>query len=107
MKPASIKLAERLQDIELLAPSVPVLNNVDVKSVSEPAHIKDALVRQAFGAVRWVESVQQLKASGVATVLECGPGKVLSGMAKRIEPEMTALPVYDPTTLDVAIAALA
>ena len=107
MKPASIKLAERLQDIELLAPSIPVLNNVDVKSVSEPAHIKDALVRQAFGAVRWVESVQQLKASGVATVLECGPGKVLSGMAKRIEPEMTALPVYDPTTLDAAIAALA
>ena len=106
MKPASIKLAQRLKDLDLLAPSIPVLNNVDVKSVSDPAHIKDALVRQAFGAVRWVESVQQLKASGITTVVECGPGKVLSGMAKRIEPDLLALPVYDPSTLDAALAAV-
>ncbi|MDP4608430.1 MAG: ACP S-malonyltransferase [Burkholderiaceae bacterium] len=107
MKPASIALAQRLQDVDLLPPQIAVLNNVDVMSVSEPAAIKDALVRQAFGAVRWVESVQKLKAHGVATVLECGPGKVLTGMAKRIEPELNALAVYDPATLDAAVAALA
>ncbi len=107
MKPASLKLAAYLQDIELLAPGIPVLNNVDVKSMSEPAAIKDALVRQAFGAVRWVESVRALKTSGITTFIECGPGKVLSGMAKRIEPDLMALPVYDPATLDAALAALA
>ena len=96
-----------MQDIELLAPGIPVLNNVDVKSMSEPAAIKDALVRQAFGAVRWVESVRTLKTSGITTFIECGPGKVLSGMAKRIEPDLMALPVYDPATLDAALAALA
>lgn len=99
MKPAAEALRERLASVALLAPQIPVINNIDVSVTDEPELIRDALVRQAAGPVRWVETVQALKARGVEAVVECGPGKVLAGMAKRIAPEMAAASVYDPATL--------
>jgi len=99
MKPAAEALRARLADIQFAAPQIPVLNNVDVAIESDPARIRDALVRQAAGPVRWVESVLALKARGVETVVECGPGRVLAGMTKRIAPDMAAAAVYDPATL--------
>jgi [acyl-carrier-protein] S-malonyltransferase len=99
MKPAAIALRERLASLALAAPRIPVLNNVDVAVETDPDRIRDALVRQAAGPVRWVETVQALQARGIAAVVECGPGRVLAGTAKRIAPELTALSVYDPATL--------
>jgi len=83
----------------LHAPAIPVVNNVDVASPAEAAAIRDALVRQAAGAVRWVEVVQSLKARGITHVIECGPGKVLSGMVKRIDADLVTGAVYDPASL--------
>ena len=99
MKPAAEALREKLSTITLAAPQIPVLNNIDVAVETDPARIRDALVRQAAGPVRWVESVQALKLRGVAAIIECGPGKVLAGMVKRIAPELEAASVYDPATL--------
>ena len=99
MRPAAERLLQKLADIHLLTPQIPLLNNVDVAIESDPARIKDALYRQAFGAVRWVESVQTMHASGVQVVVECGPGKVLSGMVKRINAEMAAGIVLDLASL--------
>lgn len=99
MKPAAEALRERLASVTFLAPQIPVINNIDVAVVTDPTSIRDALVRQAAGPVRWVETVQALKARGVEAVIECGPGKVLAGMAKRIVPELAAASVYDPATL--------
>ncbi|MBS0415171.1 MAG: ACP S-malonyltransferase [Proteobacteria bacterium] len=107
MKPAAERLKTALADIELAAPRIPVLNNVDVAIESEPARIRDALVRQAAGPVRWVECVQALQARGVTRIIECGPGKVLTGMAKRIAPELNAAALYDPATLAEVRALLA
>jgi [acyl-carrier-protein] S-malonyltransferase len=107
MKPAAEALRARLADIQFAAPQIPVLNNVDVAIESDPARIRDALVRQAAGPVRWVESVLALKARGVETVVECGPGRVLAGMTKRIAPDMDAAAVYDPATLAATRQALA
>ena len=86
-------------------PTIPVLNNIDVAAPQDPQAIKAALVRQAFGPVRWVEIIQSLSANGVTKIIECGPGKVLTGMAKRIEPSLVAVPVYDPASLTDAMAA--
>ncbi|MBO9652120.1 MAG: ACP S-malonyltransferase [Variovorax sp.] len=99
MKPAAEALRERLASVTLQAPQIPVLNNIDVAVATEPDAIRDALVRQAAGPVRWVETVQALKARGVEAVIECGPGKVLAGMAKRIAPDLAAASVYDPASL--------
>lgn len=99
MKPAAEALKGRLADVELRAPAIPVLNNIDVAIESDPARIRDALVRQAAGPVRWVESVQALQARGVQAIVECGPGKVLSGMVKRIAPELGNGAIYDPASL--------
>ncbi|MEJ8820846.1 ACP S-malonyltransferase [Variovorax humicola] len=99
MKPAAEALRGKLATIELAAPQIPVLNNIDVAVETEPSRIREALVRQAAGPVRWVESVQALKARGVTAVIECGPGRVLAGMAKRIAPDLAAASVYDPATL--------
>ncbi|CAM5785833.1 ACP S-malonyltransferase [Ottowia pentelensis] len=107
MKPAAERLKTALADIELAAPRIPVLNNVDVAVESEPARIRDALVRQAAGPVRWVECVQALQARGATHIIECGPGKVLTGMAKRIAPELNAAALYDPATLAEVKALLA
>jgi [acyl-carrier-protein] S-malonyltransferase len=107
MKPAAERLRERLQFVPLGVPQVPVVNNIDAQSPSGPQEIREALYRQAFGAVRWVEVVQALRARGLGAVLECGPGKVLSGLVKRIDPELQSLTVMDPATLREGQALLA
>lgn len=99
MQPAAEKLKERLTSIDLVAPQIPLVNNIDVAVETDPARIRDALYRQAFGPVRWVECVQAIKARGLTTLVECGPGKVLAGMAKRIDSELSGLALYDPATL--------
>ena len=99
MKPAAEKLQARLAETELAAPRIPVINNIDVAVNTDPDQIKDALVRQAFGPVRWVECVAAIKARGITTVVECGPGKVLAGMVKRIDAEMTGAAMYDPASM--------
>ncbi|VTU39853.1 Malonyl CoA-acyl carrier protein transacylase [Variovorax sp. PBS-H4] len=98
MRPAAEALRQRLASVSLAAPQIPVLNNIDVAVETSADRIRDALVRQAAGPVRWVESVLALKARGVEVIIECGPGKVLAGMAKRISPELVAASVYDPAT---------
>jgi len=99
MKPAAEALREKLTTVSFAAPQIPVLNNIDVAVETDPERIRDALVRQAAGPVRWVESMQALKLRGVAAIIECGPGKVLAGMVKRIAPDLEAASVYDPATL--------
>jgi [acyl-carrier-protein] S-malonyltransferase len=106
MKPAAERLRERLATVAIASPSIPVIDNIDVKSESDPALIRDALYRQAFGAVRWAETIQAIRARGVGHVFECGPGKVLAGMVTRIEPELVAASVADPTSLAAAAALL-
>lgn len=99
MKPAAEKLRVALAELELAAPRIPVVNNVDVAVQQDADAIRDALYRQAFGPVRWVECVQALKARGATHIVECGPGKVLAGLAKRIDPELVSASIYDPATL--------
>lgn len=106
MKPAAERLKEKLASVEIGVPQITVLNNVDVAVETEAGRIRDALYRQAFGAVRWVESVQALKARGFGHVLECGPGKVLAGMVKRIDAEIVTGTVYDPASLSEVRALL-
>ncbi len=100
MKPAAEKLRAALAQTVLAAPHIPVLNNVDVAVQQEADAIRDALYRQAFGPVRWVECVQALKARGITHVIECGPGKVLAGLVRRIDAELTGAALYDPATLN-------
>jgi [acyl-carrier-protein] S-malonyltransferase len=107
MRPAADRLREKLAATAFAVPQIPVLNNVDVLVESDPDRIRDALYRQAFGPVRWVESVRAMKTHGVQCVVECGPGKVLAGMVKRIEPELASAALYDPATLADVQALLA
>ena len=106
MKPAAERLRERLATTPLEAPYIPLIDNIDVKSESEPSSIRDALYRQAFGAVRWVEVVHAIRKRGIDHIFECGPGRVLTGMVKRIEPEAVAAAVSDPTSLAQAATLL-
>ena len=99
MRPAAEKLREKLAETAFAAPQIPVLDNIDVAVETDPARIRDALYRQAFGPVRWVETVRAMKARGIALVVECGPGKVLAGMVKRIDAELNSAALYDPATL--------
>ena len=99
MKPAAEKLRVALANTSLAAPQIPVLNNIDVAVQQDADAIRDALVRQAFGPVRWVECVQALKARGISHIIECGPGKVLAGLVKRIDAELVGAALYDPATL--------
>ena len=107
MQPAAEKLKEKLAATTFAAPQIQVVNNIDVAIETNADRIRDALYRQAFGPVRWVECIQAIKAQGVTTVLECGPGKVLAGMVKRIDADMTGLPVFDPASLAEAKGAVA
>ena len=100
MQPAAEKLRIRLAELELAAPQIALVNNIDVAVQTDADAIRDALYRQAFGPVRWVECVQAIKAMGIHNVVECGPGKVLAGLVKRIDAEMTGSPLYDPATLE-------
>ena len=103
MKPAADKLAVALEEIAFNAPSVPVVNNVDVKCESDAAAIRHALVRQLYSPVRWTESVEFMASQGVTQLLEMGPGKVLTGLTKRIVDSLTAAAVNDPTSLSAAL----
>jgi [acyl-carrier-protein] S-malonyltransferase len=107
MRPAAEKLKEKLAATPFAAPQIKVVNNIDVAIETDADLIRDALYRQAFGPVRWVECVQAIKAQGISMVLECGPGKVLAGMVKRIDADMTGLPVFDPVSMAEAKGALA
>lgn len=100
MKPAAEKLKAHLEGVQLAAPTIDVLNNIDVAVETDAARIKDALYRQAFGPVRWVESVRAMKARGIVTIVECGPGKVLAGLVKRIEADLRSGFVLDPASLN-------
>jgi [acyl-carrier-protein] S-malonyltransferase len=99
MKPAAERLKSKLASVSINAPAVPVVNNIDVRVESDPARIRDALYRQAFGPVRWFETVQALRALGIGLLVECGPGKVLAGMVKRIDSTAESGAVYDPASL--------
>jgi [acyl-carrier-protein] S-malonyltransferase len=99
MKPAAEKLREKLAAVDFAAPKIPVINNIEVAVETDADRIRAALYGQAFGPVRWVECVQAIKARGLTTLVECGPGKVLAGMAKRIDPELTGVPLFDPASL--------
>ena len=102
MKPAADKLAVALEALEFNAPALPVINNVDVIAETDPAKIKSALVRQLYSPVRWTEGVQAMNEQGVEKLLELGPGKVLTGLTKRIVKTMTAAAVNDTVSLDAA-----
>ncbi len=99
MKPAAERLREKLAAVTMSASRIPVVNNIDVAVQTEPAAIRDALYRQSFGAVRWVETVLALRARGLGALIECGPGKVLAGMVKRIDVQAASAAIYDPATL--------
>jgi [acyl-carrier-protein] S-malonyltransferase len=102
MRPAADRLRSHLEAVKFGQPVVPVVNNIDVAVQVDADAIREALYRQAFGPVRWVECVHAIKARGVHTLVECGPGKVLAGMVKRIDADLTGLAIYDPATvLDV------
>jgi [acyl-carrier-protein] S-malonyltransferase len=107
MKPAAERLKEKLAATSFAAAQIPVVNNIDVSVETDVDHIRDALYRQAFGPVRWVECVAAIKARGVTTLVECGPGKVLAGMVKRIDADLTGLPLFDPASLAEVKTALA
>jgi [acyl-carrier-protein] S-malonyltransferase len=99
MKPAAERLRERLAAVVITAVRIPVVNNIDVSAPDDAAAIRDALYRQAFGPVRWVEVVQALRARGLTHLVECGPGKVLAGMVKRIDADAVTGTVFDPASL--------
>ena len=99
MKPAADKLRERLAATAVAVPRIAVVNNIEARVETDPDRIRAALYEQAFGAVRWVDCVRAIQARGVAAVVECGPGKVLLGLTRRIEPALLAAAVYDPATL--------
>lgn len=107
LKPASVQLAQRLAGVPMTSPSVPLINNIDVAAESDPARIRDALARQAAGPVRWSEIISRMAADGVTHVVECGPGKVLSGLTKRIVPTLESLSISDRASLDDVLARLA
>jgi len=107
MKPAAERLKERLAAATLRTPQIPLINNIDVAVQTEPDAIREALYRQAFGPVRWVETVLAMHARGVTHLVECGPGKVLGGLARRIVAELSVGHVNDPATLAEAKGMLA
>ena len=106
LQPASEKLKSYLANIEFKAPTISVINNVDVEILNDPAAIKDALVRQAAKPVRWQETIHAMASQGITQVVECGPGKVLAGLTKRINDQLTGVPVCDEASLNEVLASL-
>ena len=104
IRPAADRLAARLTELDFLAPKIPVVNNVDVAIETDPMKIKDALVRQAYSPVRWVETMQKIATMNVTTVAECGPGKVLSGLVKRCADSLTGLALADLASIEANLA---
>ena len=106
IRPAADKLAARLAELSFAAPQIPVINNVDVAIESDGARIKDALIRQAYSPVRWVETIRKMAAMDIATVAECGPGKVLAGLTKRCADKVNSVALADLTAIEAAAANL-
>ncbi len=106
LAPAAERLAGFLREVALSAPAIPVLNNVDVATVSDPDAIRDALARQARSPVRWVETVRAIAAMGAATIIECGPGKVLNGLTRRIDGNLQGFAMVDAASLDESLKAV-
>lgn len=106
LKPAAERLAERMQQVAFSAPRIPVVNNVDVAVVDDPERVKDALARQACNPVRWVEVIRHMSGAGVTHVAECGPGKVLAGLSKRIDAALQGFAITDPQSLQQAMQAV-
>ncbi|HIJ22541.1 MAG: ACP S-malonyltransferase [Gammaproteobacteria bacterium] len=104
MREAAERFAEAMTPITINPPEIPVINNVDVSAEIEPDSVRGSLIRQLYNPVRWVETVQEMKSAGVDTLIECGPGKVLAGLNKRIDRQMKAAPLFDPASLEAAIA---
>ena len=107
LKPAGDRLRARLSEIAFSAPQIPVVNNVDAAIVNDPGQIKDALARQASSPVRWVEVIQAIASAGVTHVVECGPGKVLAGLTRRIENSLESLALADASSIETTLQALA
>jgi [acyl-carrier-protein] S-malonyltransferase len=103
MRPAAQKLKGYLEKVKISSPKISVINNVDVAVESDPVRIKDALVRQAASPVRWVETIRRMVDSGVTHIVECGPGKVLAGMTKRIAPGVKSFAAADRASLEEAL----
>ena len=99
MKPAAEKLKEKLLETTFAPLQIPLINNIDVAIETDVSRIRDALYRQAFGAVRWVECMQAIKSHGISHFVECGPGKVLAGLVKRIDADLTGAPLFDPASM--------
>jgi [acyl-carrier-protein] S-malonyltransferase len=106
LAPAAERLRERLRGEPIARPQVPVINNIDVAVECEPDRIRDALARQAAGPVRWAETIRRMADDGVTHVVECGPGRVLAGLTRRIAPAVESLALTDPTTIGEALARL-
>ena len=106
LKPASDRLAEYMADLTFSAPQIPLINNVDVAILDEPQAIKDALVRQAASPVRWVETIEKMADMGITHIVECGPGKVLAGLCKRINGSLTGDAIVDQASIDKMLEAL-
>ena len=106
LQPASEKLKAYLANIEFKVPTISVINNVDVQILNDPSAIKDALVRQAAKPVRWQETIQAMAGQGITQVVECGPGKVLAGLTRRINDQVTGMPVFDDSSLNEVLATL-
>ncbi|WP_198119340.1 ACP S-malonyltransferase [Massilia rhizosphaerae] len=106
LKPASDRLRDYMANLNFAAPRIDLINNVDVAILNDPAAIKDALVRQAAGPVRWVETMQKMAADGVTQVIECAPSKTLIGMAKRIDPVLVGEALVDQAALERVLAAV-
>jgi [acyl-carrier-protein] S-malonyltransferase len=103
LKPAAAVLAQALSGIDLRTPRIPVIHNVDVQMHQDPVRIRQALVDQAWHPVRWVQTIEAMAQQGITHIVECGPGKVLSGLVKRIDPTLTALSVTDPGSMHQAM----
>jgi [acyl-carrier-protein] S-malonyltransferase len=106
IRPAADKLAARLVELNFSAPQIPVINNVDVALQSDPEKIKDALIRQAYSPVRWVETIRKMASLGATAIAECGPGKVLSGLSKRCTDGVTGLALADLAAIEAALSTL-
>ena len=99
MKPAGVKLKSKLAETQFAVPQIPLINNIDVAIEAEAERIRDALYRQSFGPVRWVECIQAVRARGIRNIVECGPGKVLAGLCKRIDADLTGASMFDPASM--------
>ncbi len=106
LQPASVRLADYMSKLEFSAPKIPLINNVDVAILNNPEEIKDALVRQVASSVRWVETIEKMAGMGITHVIECGPGKVLAGLSKRIDSSLTGDAIVDQASLDKVLETL-